>query len=158
MSPEIREAQLLSWQKVPRTAMAVITDIGNETDIHPTQKEPVGARLALAARAIAYGEKIIYSGPVYDSMTVDGNRAVLSFKHIGSGLMSKDGGLKGFTIAGADGKFTSATAVIEGDKVVVSGATVEKPVAVRYGWANTPDVNLFNKEGLPATPFRTDVK
>jgi sialate O-acetylesterase len=158
MSPEIREAQLLSWQKVPRTAMAVITDIGNETDIHPTQKEPVGARLALAARAIAYGEKIIYSGPVYDSMTVDGNRAVLSFKHIGSGLMSKGDDLKGFTIAGADGKFTSATAVIEGDKVVVSGATVEKPVAVRYGWANTPDVNLFNKEGLPATPFRTDVK
>ena len=158
MSPEIREAQLLSWQKVPRTAMAVITDIGNETDIHPTQKEPVGARLALAARAIAYGEKITYSGPVYDSMKVDGNRAVLSFKHLGSGLMAKDGDLKGFTIAGADGQFTSATAVIEGDKVMVSGAAVEKPVAVRYGWANAPDVNLFNKEGLPASPFRTDVK
>jgi sialate O-acetylesterase len=158
MSPEIREAQLLSWQKVPRTAMAVITDIGNETDIHPTQKEPVGARLALAARAIAYGEKITYSGPVFDSMKVDGSRAILSFKHIGGGLLAKDGDLKGFTIAGADGKFTSATAVIEGDKVVVSGASVEKPVAVRYGWANTPDVNLFNKEGLPATPFRTDVK
>jgi sialate O-acetylesterase len=158
MSPEIREAQLVSWQKVPRTAMAVITDIGNETDIHPTQKEPVGARLALAARAIAYGEKITYSGPVYDSMKVDGSRAVLSFKHIGGGLMAKDGDLRGFTIAGADGQFTSATAVIEGDRVVVSGAAVEKPEAVRYGWAKTPDVNLFNKEGLPATPFRTDVK
>lgn len=138
--------------------MAVITDIGNETDIHPTKKEPVGARLALAARAIVYGDKIVYSGPVYDSMRVDGARAILSFKHIGGGLMAKDGDLKGFTIAGADGKFTSATAVIEGDEVVVSGAAVEKPVAVRYGWANTPDVNLFNKEGLPATPFRTDVK
>jgi sialate O-acetylesterase len=158
MSPEIREAQLLSWQKVPHTGMAVITDIGNETDIHPTQKEPVGARLALAARAVAYGEKITYSGPVYASMKVKGNQAVLSFKHIGSGLTAKGGDLKGFTIAGADGHFTSATATIEGDKVIVSSPTVTKLVAVRYGWANVPDVNLFNKEGLPATPFRTDVK
>jgi sialate O-acetylesterase len=158
MAPEIREAQLLSWQKVPRTAMAVITDVGNETDIHPTQKEPVGDRLALAARAIAYGEKIPYSGPVYQSMKVEGNRAVLSFAHIGGGLMAKGGDLKGFTIAGEDGSFTSATAIIEGEKVVVSSPAVAKPVAVRYGWANTPDVNLFNKEGMPATPFRTDVK
>ena len=158
MSPEIREAQLLSWQKVPRTGMAVTTDIGNETDIHPTQKEPVGDRLALAARAIAYGEKITYSGPVYTSMKVKGDQAVLSFKHIGSGLVAKGGDLKGFTITGADGVFTSATAVIKGDKVIVSNPSVAKPVAVRYGWANTPDVNLFNKEGLPATPFRTDVK
>ena len=158
MSPEIREAQLLSWQKVPRTGMVVITDIGSETDIHPTQKEPVGARLVLAARAIAYGEKITYSGPVYASMKVEGQRAVLSFTHIGSGLLAKGGDLKGFTIAGADGHFTSATATIEGDKVIVSNPAVAKPVAVRYGWANTPDVNLFNKEGLPATPFRTDVK
>jgi sialate O-acetylesterase len=158
MTPEIREAQLLSWQKVPRTAMSVITDIGNETDIHPTQKEPVGGRLALAARAIAYGEKITYSGPVYASMKVRGDQAVLSFKHLGSGLLAKGGDLKGFTIAGADGNFTSATATIEGDKVIVSSPAVAKPVAVRYGWASTPDVNLFNKEGLPATPFRTDVK
>jgi sialate O-acetylesterase len=158
MTPEIREAQLLSWQKVPRTAMAVITDIGNETDIHPTQKEPVGDRLALAARAIAYGEKIPYSGPVYASMKVKGDQAILSFKHIGSGLLAKGGDLKGFTIAGEDGHFTSATAIIEGDKVIVSSPSVTKPVAVRYGWANVPDVNLFNKEGLPATPFRTDVK
>jgi sialate O-acetylesterase len=158
MTPEIREAQLLSWQKVPRTGMAVITDIGNETDIHPTQKEPVGDRLALAARAIAYGEKLTYSGPVYASMKVKGDHAVLSFTHIGSGLMAKGGDLKGFTIAGADGHFTSATAIIERDKVIVSSPAVAKPVAVRYGWASTPDVNLFNKEGLPATPFRTDVK
>ena len=158
MTPEIREAQLLTWQKVPHTAMAVITDIGNETNIHPTQKEPVGARLALAARAIAYGEKIEYSGPVYQAMKVKGNRAILSFTHIGGGLVAKGGDLKGFTIAGADGNFVPATAVIEGDKVAVSSPQVAKPVAVRYGWAATPDVNLFNQQGLPATPFRTDVK
>jgi sialate O-acetylesterase len=158
MTPEIREAQLLSWQKVPRTAMAVITDVGNETDIHPTQKEPVGDRLALAARAIAYGEKVEYSGPVYSSMKVEGDRAVLSFTHIGGGLIAKEGDLKGFTIAGADGSFVAAKAVIEGDKVVVSSPSVPKPAAVRYGWAKTPEVNLFNKEGLPATPFRSDVK
>ena len=158
MTPEIREAQLLTWQKVPHTGMAVITDIGNETDIHPKQKEPVGGRVALAARAIAYGEKITYSGPVYASMKVKGEQAVLTFTHIGSGLMAKGGDLEGFTIAGADGQFTSATATIEGNKVIVSSPSVAKPAAVRYGWANVPDVNLFNKEGLPATPFRTDVK
>jgi len=157
MTPEIREAQLLNWQKVPRTGMAVITDIGNETDIHPKQKEPVGYRLALAARAIAYGEKITYSGPVYEKMKVEGNRAILSFSHTGSGLVAKDGQLKGFTIAGADGNFVPASAEIVGNTVAVSAASVQRPVAVRYGWANTPDVNLFNKEGLPATPFRTDV-
>ena len=124
-------------------------------DIHPTKKEQVGDRLALAARAIAYGEKLEYSGPVFSSMKVKGNQAILSFKHTGSGLMAKDGELKGFTIAGADGQFTSATARIEGQKVVVESPAVAKPAAVRYGWANTPDVNLFNKEGLPATPFRT---
>ena len=155
MSPEIREAQWLTWQKVPRTGMAVITDIGNATDIHPTQKEPVGGRLALAARAIANGEKIEYSGPVYDSMRVEGDRAILSFTHIGGGLVAKDGELKGFTIAGSDGKFVRAAAKIEGDKVAVSSPAVPKPAAVRYGWAAVPEVNLFNKEGLPATPFRT---
>jgi sialate O-acetylesterase len=158
MKPEIREAQLLSWQKVPRTAMVVITDIGDVTDIHPTKKEPVGARLALAARAIAYGENIEYSGPVFASMKVESNRAILSFTHIGSGLVAQGGELKGFTIAGADGTFVPAKAAIDGDSVVVSSPEVATPVAVRYGWANAPDVNLFNKEGLPATPFRTDVK
>jgi sialate O-acetylesterase len=158
MTPEIREAQLLTWQKVPRTGMAVITDVGNETDIHPRQKEPVGARLALAARAVAYGEKLEYSGPVFSSMKLEDDRAVLSFTHLGGGLVAKDGELKGFTIAGADGNFVAAKASIVGDKVIVSSPSVSKPVAVRYGWANTPDVNLFNQEGLPATPFRTDVK
>jgi sialate O-acetylesterase len=158
MTPEIREAQLLCWQKVPRTAMAVTIDVGNEKDIHPKQKEPVGHRLALAARAIAYGEKIEYSGPVYASMRVDGSRAVLSFTHTDGGLVAKGGDLKGFSIAGEDGSFVPATAAIEGDKVVVSSSSVTKPLAVRYGWAFAPDANLFNKEGLPATPFRTDVK
>jgi sialate O-acetylesterase len=156
MTPEIREAQLFTWQKVPRTAMAVITDVGNETDIHPTKKEPVGGRLALGARALAYQEKNEYSGPVYSSMKVKGNRVILSFKHVGSGLVAQGGELKGFTIAGADANFVPASARIEGDKVAVESPSVVEPKAVRYGWAATPDVNLFNKEGLPATPFRTD--
>lgn len=158
MSPEIREAQALVAQRVPATAVIVTTDVGEATDIHPRKKEPVGARLALAARAIAYGEKLEYSGPVFDSLKVNGARAVLSFKHVGGGLVAKDGELKGFTIAGADDKFVPATAKIEGDKVVVAAGSVSKPVAVRYGWERVPDVNLFNREGLPASPFRTDRK
>ncbi len=156
MRPEIREAQLLTWQTTPNTGMAVITDVGDAGNIHPKQKEPVGARLALAARALAYGEKIEYSGPVYDTLTIDGNRAILRFKHIGGGLVAKDGALKGFNVAGADGKQFPAKAEIDGDTVVVTGEQVAAPVAVRYGWANVPDVNLFNREGIPATPFRTD--
>jgi sialate O-acetylesterase len=158
MSPEIREAQFLTAQRCPNTAMAVITDHGTPADIHPKQKEPVGARLALAARALAYEEKIEFSGPVYKSLRVSGNKATLSFTHLGGGLVAKDGDLKGFTIAGADKSFVPATAVIEGDKVVVTSDKVEKPVAVRYGWTNVPDVNLYNKAGLPASPFRTDVE
>ena len=158
MTPEIREAQLWTAQHVPRTAMAVITDIGDEKDIHPTQKEPVGARLALAARALAYGEKLEYSGPVFAALKLEGERAVLSFTHVGSGLVARGDELKGFSIASADGIFVPATARIEGDTVVVSAPSVPHPAAVRYGWAKTPQVNLFNREGLPATPFRTDAK
>lgn len=156
MTPEIREAQLLTAQKVPATALIVTTDVGEAKDIHPKKKAPVGARLALAARAVAYGEKLEYSGPVFDSLTVDGPRAVLSFAHVGGGLLAKDGALKGFAIAEADGKFVPATAKIEGNRVVVSSPSVPRPVAVRYGWENVPDVNLFNQDGLPASPFRTD--
>lgn len=158
MTPEIREAQLRVWQNDPRTAMVVTTDVGDEKNIHPIKKEPVGARLALAARAIAYNEKIEYSGPVYSGMKIQDAKAILNFTHIGGGLMAKNGELKGFSIAGADGNFVPATAKIEGDKVAVSSDSISKPAAVRYGWAKTPDVNLFNKEGLPATPFRTDAK
>jgi sialate O-acetylesterase len=155
--PEIREAQLLTLSKVKNTAMAVTTDVGNATDIHPAQKEPVGQRLALAARALVYGEKIEYSGPLYKEMKTKGDKAAIAFNHTGSGLMAKDGELRGFTIAGADGNFVPAKAEINGNHVIVSAEGVTKPKAVRYGWANTPDVNLFNKEGLPASPFRTDV-
>ncbi|MCX7009642.1 MAG: sialate O-acetylesterase [Kiritimatiellaeota bacterium] len=157
-SPEIREAQFLTWQKTPNTAMAVITDHGEAADIHPKAKEPVGQRLALAARALTYGEKIEYSGPVFKAMKVSGDKAVLSFEHLGGGLVAKDGALKGFTVAGADKKFVAANAVIEGDTVVVSSAEVKTPAAVRFGWTNVPEVNLFNKADLPATPFRTDVE
>jgi sialate O-acetylesterase len=155
--PEIREAQFLTLAKVKNTAMAVTTDVGEAGDIHPGKKEPVGQRLALAARALTYGEKLEYSGPLYDSMAAKGGKIILSFKHIGGGLVSKDGELKGFTIAGEDKNFVPAQAKIQGSNVVVSAEGVSKPKAVRYGWANVPDVNLFNKEGLPASPFRTDV-
>jgi sialate O-acetylesterase len=153
---EIRDAQLYVSQTVPKTALAVITDVGDEKDIHPQRKEPVGSRLALAARAVAYGEKIESSGPVYESMSVDGDKAVLHFKHVGSGLLAKGGPLTGFTIAGDDQKFTNAGAKIDGATVIVSSDKVAKPVAVRYGWAAYPVVNLWNKEDLPASPFRTD--
>lgn len=153
---ELREAQLLTALRVPKTAMAVITDAGDPNDIHPKRKEPVGARLALAARRIAYGEPIVHSGPIFDRMKVEGNRAVLTFKHAGGGLMARGGALTGFTIAGPDRKFVNAQAEIQGDKVVVWSPQVERPVAVRYGWANCPVVNLYNGAGLPASPFRTD--
>ena len=155
--PEIREAQFLTLAKVKNTAMAVTTDVGNATDIHPKQKEPVGQRLALAARALTYGEKIEYSGPLYDSMVVKDGKILLSFKHVGGGLVAKDGELKGFTIAGEDKKFVPAEAKIQGSNVIVTAAGVPAPKAVRYGWENVPDVNLFNREDLPASPFRTDV-
>ncbi len=157
MLPEIREAQLLTLDKVPQTAMAVITDCGDAKDIHPKQKEPVGSRLALAARATVYGEKIEYSGPAFESLTVDGGRAVLKFQHA-AGLTAKDGELKGFTVAGEDKNFVPAKAEIKGETVIVSAESVSTPAAVRYGWANVPEVNLYNAAGLPASPFRTDVE
>jgi sialate O-acetylesterase len=153
---ELREAQLMTAQNLQRTGMAVITDVGDPKDIHPRNKEPVGARMALAARAIAYGERIEFSGPIYDSMSVVNNTAVLSFKHAGKGLEARDGPLTGFTIAGDDHKFHNAQAEIKDGRVYVSSAEVTHPVAVRYGWANCPVVNLWNKDGLPASPFRTD--
>lgn len=153
---ELREAQLFTTHALPATGMAVITDVGEEDDIHPRKKEPVGARLALAARMIAYGEPIVGSGPEYESMKIEGDRAILRFKHVGQGLVAKDGPLTGFAIAGEDHRFVNAEAEIVGDTVVVRSDKVSRPVAVRYGWANFPVVNLWNKDGLPATPFRTD--
>jgi sialate O-acetylesterase len=153
---ELREAQNLATKVLPNVGVAVITDVGDEKDIHPKKKEPVGARLALAARAIAYDENIVYSGPIYKSMKVKDGKATLGFNHVGSGLEARGGELKGFAIAGVDKKFVWAKAEIQGDKVVVSSPEVSEPVAVRYGWADYPVVNLWNKEGLPASPFRTD--
>jgi sialate O-acetylesterase len=154
--PQFRESQLRIWQNTPNTGMAVTLDVGDENDIHPTLKRPVGKRLALAARAIAFGESINYSGPVFQSLTIKDNQAVVSYTHVGQGLKFEGGTLKGFTIAGNDGKFVPAKAVIEGSTVVVSSDEVKQPVSVRYGWAFVPDCNLYNLEGLPAAPFRSD--
>lgn len=153
---ELREAQLFTTLNCPNTGMAVITDVGNPDDIHPKKKEPVGGRLALLAQKIAYKQKLVYSGPIYKSMKIKGDSAIISFDSIGSGLMAKGDKLTGFAIAGADRKFVWADAQIVGKTVVVKNAQVPNPVAVRYGWANCPVVNLCNKEGIPATPFRTD--
>jgi sialate O-acetylesterase len=154
--PSFREAQHRIWQNTPRTAMVVTTDVGDARNIHPTRKRPVGERLALAARALSYGEKIESSGPVFKDMRIEGGRAVVSFGHLGSGLIAKGDVLTGFSIAGADGKFLPAEAVIDGSTVVVTSARIAKPVSVRFGWAQVPEVNLFSREGLPAAPFRTD--
>lgn len=156
--PEIREAQFLAWQATKNTALIVTVDCGDANDIHPPHKQPVGARLALAARALAYGESLEYSGPAYAAMTADGSHAILKFTHLGGGLIAKDGPLNGFTVAGADGGFHAAQAAINGDTVVVSSAEVSQPTAVRYAWANIASGNLFNAAGLPASPFRTDVQ
>ncbi len=155
-SPEIRDAQLHTWRVTPNTAMVVTADIGDANDIHPTRKEPVGVRLALAARALAYGEKTNYSGPRFTTAAIAGAKVTLQFDHLGGGLVAKDGALRGFTISGDGKTFVPAQAEIVGDTVVVSAEAVPTPLAVRYGWANVPDVNLFNAAGLPASPFRTD--
>lgn len=152
---ELREAQLLSANSIKNSAMAVITDLGDENDIHPRQKGPVGYRLSLAARALAYGENVVYSGPTYKSMQVKDGRAIIEFDNA-EGLAAKGGPLTGFAIAGSDRRFVNAKAEIVGGKVVVSSPEVANPVAVRMGWANYPEVNLYNKAGLPASPFRTD--
>ena len=154
---ELREAQLMALD-LPNTGMAVTIDIGEARNIHPRNKQDVGKRLGLAALAIAYGKDLVYSGPMYESgsMTVNGNQVVLRFKHVGGGLVAKGGPLKGFAVARADKTFAWAEAKIEGQTVVVTSPKVAKPVAVRYAWADNPDCNLYNKEGLPASPFRTD--
>jgi len=157
-TPELREAQLLTRRSVPATAMVVTTDLGDADDIHPTRKLPVGERLALAARAVAYGEPLVYAGPAFTGATFADGLATLRFEHVGGGLVAKEGPLRGFQLAGADGIFAEASAEIRGNTVVVRSAAVSDPIAVRYGWANVPDVNLYNREGLPASPFRSDCR
>jgi sialate O-acetylesterase len=155
--PELREAQLFTRLKMPKTAMAVITDAGDPKDIHPKDKAVVGERLALAAEAIAYGMKVEYIGPHYDSVKFESDKAILTFKHLGGGLKAKGGPLTGFTIAGKDGNFVKAEATIIENTVVVRSPEVPEPATVRYGWAAYPVCNLYSAEGLPASPFRTDV-
>ncbi len=155
--PELWEAQLGTLE-LANTGMAVTTDIGNIVDIHPKNKQEVGRRLALWALADTYDKELVHSGPLYDSMTVEGDKIRIRFKHMGGGLVAK-GQLGPFTIIGADGpmpQFLPATATIDGDTLVVGSDRVKKPVAVRFGWFDTASPSLFNKEGLPASPFRTD--
>lgn len=153
---ELREAQLLTLS-LPNTGMATAIDIGDAKDIHPKNKQEVGRRLSLIARAQVYREKISFSGPVYLSKLVNGNKITLSFKYAANGLKTKQGGtLKGFAVAGEDKKFHWAEATISGNKVTVWSKEVAHPVAVRYNWADNPDGNLYNGDGLPASPFRTD--
>jgi sialate O-acetylesterase len=153
----LREAQLYVSENVPHSGLAVTIDIGDAKDIHPKDKQDVGNRLALEALRVAYGKKIESSGPIYRAMKVEGEAIRLSFDHTDGGLMIKDGDrLTGFAIAGEDRRFVWAEAVIKGKEVVVSSPEVKKPVAVRYAWADNPACNLYNREGLPASPFRTD--
>lgn len=153
---ELREAQTQTLH-LKNTGMAVTIDIGDAFDIHPKNKQEVGRRLALAARAQTYGEKIPYSSPLYDTYQIEGNKIRIYFKHTDGGLTIKEGDIvKGFTIAGVDHQFHWADAVIDGNSVVVSSPKVAFPIAVRYGWADYPICNLYNGAGLPASPFRTD--
>jgi sialate O-acetylesterase len=154
MTPEIRESQLISYQRVPNTAMVVTTDCGDCKDIHPVNKQPVGYRLSLGARALAYGEKIAYMGPVQTSVKRSGNKLVLGFDHAQKGLQKNDA-LKGFEISAGGDAFVPAKAKVKGKTVVVWSEELKAaPVSVRYGWSNCMDVNLFNKDSLPASPFR----
>ena len=156
-----RECQTATLNKVPHTGMAVSIDVGDHSDIHPIDKQSVGFRLAKEAERVSYGKEIISAGPYYKSMELKGDKAILSFTNVGKGLEakgSKDGKLGGFAVAGKDGKFVWADAVIDGDKVVVGSPAVKEPAAVRYGWVSyAGNLNFYNKDGFPACPFRTDM-
>jgi sialate O-acetylesterase len=153
---ELREAQTMTLQE-PHTGMAVIIDIGETNDIHPRNKTDVGHRLAVWALADTYGQEIEPAGPLYDTLAIEGNKIRVRFKHVDGGLMTAGGGPpRGFAIAGADHKFHWAEARLDGNSVIVWSNDVPQPVAVRYGWADNPDCNLYNKADLPASPFRSD--
>ncbi len=154
---ELREAQLLALKKISNSGMAVITDVGNATDIHPKDKQPVGERLALLSLKQDYGQKVECYSPVYKSVKHDGEKLVVRFDNAYAGLKTSGSAPKGFAVAGVDGKYQWAEAEIKGkDSVAVWSASVPNPVSVRYGWADCPSLNLFNSAGLPASPFRTD--
>jgi hypothetical protein len=156
-NPEIREAQLMSLKTIPNSGMVVTTDVGDANNIHPIDKQTVGYRLALIARANTYGEnKLVYSGPIFNHMKIKKQKAQLFFDYAQSGLQQKGDHLKEFEIAGYDQVFYPADAKIEGKTVVVSSSKVKEPLAVRFAWRAIPEPNLFNNENLPASPFRTD--
>lgn len=150
---EVREAQRRALA-LRNTAMAVTIDIGDPEDVHPLNKLDVGLRLALAARAIVYGEAVEYSGPLVRQVTREGGALRVWFDHASGGLESRGGALEAFEVAGADGRFVAADARIEGSTILVSAPRIDAPVHVRYGWSNSPDCRLYNREGLPASPFR----
>ena len=154
----LREAQDLTARTVPNCGMSVGIDVGETETVHPRDKQDVGKRLALVALAKTYGRAGEYLGPEYQSFAIEGGAIRVKFSHVGGGLVAKGGvPLQRFAIAGADAKFVWADAKIDGDTVIVSSPEVPKPVAVRYAWANNPEgANLFNKEGMPAGPFRSD--
>ena len=152
--PELRDAQRRTLS-VANTAMASAIDIGAPKDIHPTNKQEVGHRLALAARAVAYGEQLEYSGPLFETAMTDGAAMRIMFSHTSQGLVVKGSTLTGFEVAGADGVFTAASARVDGHAVVASAPGVPHPVQVRYGWAGNPACDLYNGAGLPASPFTT---
>lgn len=153
----LREAQLHTLRTVPGTGLAVTIDLGEAADVHPPHKRDVGRRLARWALGTTYGRDIEYSGPLFEEMVREDGQLRLRFQHVGDGLVARGGGaLRGFAVAGEDGRFRWARALIEGDSVVVWSDEVPVPVAARYAWADNPVCNLFNEEGLPASPFRTD--
>jgi sialate O-acetylesterase len=153
---KLRDAQTATLA-LPATGQAIAIDVGNPDDIHPTNKQDVGRRLALLARAKVYGGLVDFSGPVFKSAVREDAAMRVSFDYAGNGLIARDKPLQSFQIAGADQKFFPAIAKIERDTVLVSAAEVPEPVAVRYAWTNAPEANLYNGAGLPAVPFRSDV-
>jgi len=152
---ELWEAQSMTLS-LPHTAQAVALDLGNPKNIHPRNKQEVGRRLGLCAEGLVYGRKVAWSGPVFSKLRVNGGKAVLSFDQVHQGLLAKDGTLTGFQLAGKDRTFHPATATVRGDTVVVESDAVPRPMAVRYAWHDTATASLYNKDGLPASAFRTD--
>ena len=150
---ELRESQVTATTRVKNAGFAVTVDIGEGKDIHPKNKQDVGKRLALSALKIAYGKNVEYSGPSFKSMKANGANLVVTFDHA-NGMEIRVGKNSGFAIAGADGKFAWADAKVDGNKIVLSSPSVPNPTQVRYAWDDDPVVTLFNKEGLPAVPFR----
>jgi sialate O-acetylesterase len=156
--PTLRAAQQRVANEVPNCGLAVTIDLGNPKDIHPTNKQPVGHRLALLAEKLAYGKDVECSGPVFKSVMVDGDNAVVSFDHVAEGLVARGGEVQGFELAGPDGKFLPARAKIDGNNVLVQSEGVSSPAMVRYGWENDPTCTLYNQANLPAAPFEAKVK